>query len=70
MNNRVWRIKVDPEAKVDDEGEFWIKVDGIGMLDPRVKIIESEVFNLIINKTIDDFVIDDLGMTGGEAAVF
>jgi len=35
----------DKNVAVDEEFEFWIKVDGVGILDPRIKVVDNELMN-------------------------
>jgi hypothetical protein len=69
-DDRIWTIQVDPDAEVGAEGEFWIEVDGIGILDPRVKIIPLEVFIQMLNDAINNVLIDEFGMTIDEVNEF
>jgi hypothetical protein len=36
-------IKIEGDAEDGDEFEFWIEVDGVGYLDPKVKVIDSDM---------------------------
>ena len=45
---------------------FWIKVKGVGELDPRVRVVNSKVAMVNLQDTLAE-VLDDLGLTAEEA---
>ena len=68
--NEVYEIKVDPNVNVGDEGAFWIKVDGVGTLDPRVKIIPNLAYSLNQFDVLNEVLGEELGMSLEEAVQF
>ena len=69
-STKIFRIKVDSGASEGEEGEFLIDVDGVGSLDPRVKIIPSQGFDEILAKALDAVLIEEFNMTLAQAAGF
>ena len=53
------------EAKTDggDEFDYWIKVDKVGILDPRVRIIESNELRKLRDLAIDEMLQDNFDTT-------
>lgn len=56
------RVTVEGEAEVDDEYEFLIKVAGVGLLDPTVRVIPSNQYNVLKIEAVND-LLDTLDLT-------
>ncbi len=63
------RVEVDGPALVEEEFDFWIKVEGVGELDPRVRVIDNDSLNQVKKKLIDD-LFDTLVTTPEEYMEF
>jgi len=50
---------VDP----DDEFDFWIKVDGIGLLDPRVRVVSRAELLQFQYDAINEVLVEEFDMT-------
>jgi len=68
--NQVYKIKIDPNVNIGDEGAFWIKVDGVGALDPRVKIIQNQAYEQMLFDALNEELVEEFDMPLGEAAKF
>ena len=54
-------VYLQGDAKVDDEFEFWINVEGVGMLDPKVRVIDSDALMIQQYHAVDD-AMDAFGL--------
>jgi hypothetical protein len=56
------KIQVDGTADPDDEFEFWIRVEGVGELDPTVRVVDNQFFNALKSEALYD-LLDTLNLT-------
>jgi hypothetical protein len=61
-DNDVMRVRVSGYP-VDTEAEFMIIVDGVGELDPRVRINNSFLALTIDQELMDDYALDNFGLS-------
>ena len=59
-------VEVVGNAAINYECEFWIKVDGIGMLDPKVRVVDNETIMNLQYVSLHDF-LDTLDISLEEA---
>jgi len=55
-------VYLEGDAEVGDEFEFWINVEGVGMLDPRVRVIDNDALMRQQYDAVDD-TMDAFGLT-------
>ncbi|MGB5628257.1 MAG: hypothetical protein WBM57_02740 [Woeseiaceae bacterium] len=46
--------------------EFWINAENLGTLDPKVRVVDSDVMQMLLSKGLYD-ALDELGLTLEEA---
>jgi hypothetical protein len=60
------KVVVDGTADEDDIFEFWIRVAGVGELDPKVRVVDSTVIEMLKSEDLYD-TLDTLDLTLEEA---
>lgn len=59
-------VTVDGDADINDEFGFWINVDGVGNLDPKVRVVGSSTMLNLKSQELYD-TLDTLSLTLDEA---
>lgn len=54
-------VKVEGNADYGDEIDFWIKVEGVGILDPRIRIVDPSEMNALLYNAVDE-TMDTYGL--------
>jgi hypothetical protein len=56
-------LKSDKSVDPDDEFDFWIRVDGIGLLDPRVRVVSSVALMQFQYDAINEVLLEEFDLT-------
>lgn len=65
---RFIEVTVDGTGSFGDEAEFEINIDGLGMLDPKVRVVDNDAMLDLLYSAIDD-AVNILGLDWDDVAV-